>query len=207
MNSRRWLYIDGPPGSGKSAVLLYLAVHFCPQINVLIVVPTGYLVHQYKSKLPDRQGIENIRVDTIQGVLNYKRPGADGKVTWAPPSALRRIDLLLVDEASQYEDQEWQRFYTSIREQPHMPFVAVVADYKQLQPVVSGGLCQAFCTKMETVQLKTVYRSSDQDHLLFLNRIREKQPNRSMLTGYFGCLLYTSPSPRDRTRSRMPSSA
>ena len=25
-------------------------------------------------------------------------------------------------------------------------------------------------------------------------------------TGY-GCLLYTSPSPRDRTRSRMPSSA
>ena len=24
---------------------------------------------------------------------------------------------------------------------------------------------------------------------------------------YLGCLLYTSPSPRDRTRSRMPSSA
>ena len=24
---------------------------------------------------------------------------------------------------------------------------------------------------------------------------------------YFSCLLYTSPSPRDRTRSRMPSSA
>ena len=26
-------------------------------------------------------------------------------------------------------------------------------------------------------------------------------------TIYYGCLLYTSPSPRDRTRSRMPSSA
>ena len=26
-------------------------------------------------------------------------------------------------------------------------------------------------------------------------------------SGTFGCLLYTSPSPRDRTRSRMPSSA
>ena len=25
--------------------------------------------------------------------------------------------------------------------------------------------------------------------------------------GPYGCLLYTSPSPRDRTRSRMPSSA
>ena len=27
------------------------------------------------------------------------------------------------------------------------------------------------------------------------------------LVGMNGCLLYTSPSPRDRTRSRMPSSA
>ena len=27
------------------------------------------------------------------------------------------------------------------------------------------------------------------------------------LTDYWDCLLYTSPSPRDRTRSRMPSSA
>ena len=27
------------------------------------------------------------------------------------------------------------------------------------------------------------------------------------LVGMFLCLLYTSPSPRDRTRSRMPSSA
>ena len=30
---------------------------------------------------------------------------------------------------------------------------------------------------------------------------------KSELTGEKGCLLYTSPSPRDRTRSRMPSSA
>ena len=35
-------------------------------------------------------------------------------------------------------------------------------------------------------------------------------PGRSAietLEGFYGCLLYTSPSPRDRTRSRMPSSA
>ena len=29
----------------------------------------------------------------------------------------------------------------------------------------------------------------------------------SMIIDYYVCLLYTSPSPRDRTRSRMPSSA
>ena len=28
-----------------------------------------------------------------------------------------------------------------------------------------------------------------------------------LMRQWFGCLLYTSPSPRDRTRSRMPSSA
>ena len=31
--------------------------------------------------------------------------------------------------------------------------------------------------------------------------------SRSGMTEECGCLLYTSPSPRDRTRSRMPSSA
>ena len=31
--------------------------------------------------------------------------------------------------------------------------------------------------------------------------------NTGPLEGPMGCLLYTSPSPRDRTRSRMPSSA
>ena len=29
----------------------------------------------------------------------------------------------------------------------------------------------------------------------------------SQYNGFYTCLLYTSPSPRDRTRSRMPSSA
>ena len=29
----------------------------------------------------------------------------------------------------------------------------------------------------------------------------------SIAEKYYACLLYTSPSPRDRTRSRMPSSA
>ena len=43
------------------------------------------------------------------------------------------------------------------------------------------------------------------------NRIKERQAQGIVLAkenGKFkGCLLYTSPSPRDRTRSRMPSSA
>ena len=34
-----------------------------------------------------------------------------------------------------------------------------------------------------------------------------KQEVAELKTKYNNCLLYTSPSPRDRTRSRMPSSA
>ena len=77
----------------------------CAHMQVLIVCPTGYLVNQYKSKLPDVPGAENVRIDTIQGVLNYKRAGRDSRITWTPPSALRRIDLILLDEGSQYEDR------------------------------------------------------------------------------------------------------
>ena len=37
-------------------------------------------------------------------------------------------------------------------------------------------------------------------------KLFKKAPKRS-IDPYFACLLYTSPSPRDRQKSRMPSSA
>ena len=117
--------------------------------------------------------------------MNYKRAGADSKVTWTPPSALRGIELILCDEGSQYEDREWGRFFASVQEQPHKPFTALVCDFQQLQPVVSGGLCRSFCEKMQTVELKTVYRSKDESHLIFLNCIREHQAERAVLEEYF----------------------
>ena len=84
-------------------------------LTVSIVCPTGTLVHSFKSRLPDVEGIENIQVDTIHGVLKYKRPGADQKVVWTPPTALRKVDVFGVDEGSQYDDQEVQRFSSVLR--------------------------------------------------------------------------------------------
>jgi hypothetical protein len=152
---------------------------------VLIICPTGVLVHSFESRIPDSDGVSNISVDTIQGVLNYKRPGADAKVTWTPPSAPRQYDLVLLDEASQYDDPEWERLYTTSKEQPHKPFAVVVADFQQFQPVSGGDRCQAFCQRMQIVKLDTVYRSADEQHLLFLNRLREGQPSREVLIEYF----------------------
>ena len=69
--------------------------------------------------------------------MNYQRPGKDGQVKWRPPSALRKIDLILVDEASQYDDRDWGRFFTTAMPQPQSPYTVIVADFQQLQPVNS----------------------------------------------------------------------
>ena len=130
-------------------------------------------------------------MDTIQGVLKYKRLGSDSRVSWAPPSALRKIDVLLCDEASQYEDLDWERFFVSVKEQPHKPYCAVVAE-----PVSNGGMCEHHCKQMgDQVTLKTVYRTSDEEHLLFLNRIRVQQPDRPCLEEYFGDRHWHSSGP------------
>ena len=38
-------------------------------------------------------------------------------------------------------------------------------------------------------------------------KIKQSFDDNAMISGYLPCLLYTSPSPRDRQKSRMPSSA
>ena len=191
----RFLYVAGAPGSGKSAVLLEAALAAAGRgLGVVIVCPTGQLVHSFKSQLPEADHVENIRVDTIHGVLNYKRPDKDGKVRWSPPSALRKIDLILVDEGSQYADTEFERFFKILCEQPHSPFCMIVADFQQLSPVRMGervtyahepSFCQRLCRCCPSVTLDTVYRSQDPEHLLFLNHIRENQPTTDMLQDYF----------------------
>ena len=49
---------------------------------------------------------------------------------------------------------------------------------------------------------------SEADDLAYRDDLTPKEKRQLLLsTPYIICLLYTSPSPRDRTRSRMPSSA
>ena len=139
--------------------------------------------------------------------MNYKRPGKDSQVRWTPPSALRKIDLILVDEASQYDDREWDRFFKSVREQPHIPFAAVVADFQQLQPVVAGGLCEKTCPALVgmgcSATLETIYRSKDPEHLLFCNQIRERQPDKESLRRYFAGRHFSDNSLREAVAEGM----
>ena len=50
--------------------------------------------------------------------------------------------------------------------------------------------------------------SIEEKYLMLPNMLKQKKYVRATHSAVFcDCLLYTSPSPRDRTRSRMPSSA
>ena len=108
--------------------------------------------------------------------------GTDEKVQWAPPSALRRFDVILVDESSHYDNQEWKRLAQAVSEQPHLPYLATVADFQQLQPNVSGGLREKIMAHWPRITLDTVCRNKDPQQLLFLNRIRGRQPTRQART-------------------------
>ena len=81
-----------------------------------------------KELLPEFDGVDRIHVDTIHSVLKYKRD-RDNKVDFVPPSGFRKYEAVFCDEASQYEDLEWARLFQTVKEQPHLPYVVVVADF------------------------------------------------------------------------------
>ena len=53
---------------------------------------------------------------------------------------------------------------------------------------------------------RTVSRRLDDGKTIEITRVAT-DGTKNACSKLYGCLLYTSPSPRDRTRSRMPSSA
>ena len=185
--SFRWLHVRGCPGSGKSAVLLEGAIRCAKKgLTVVIICPTGALVTALKLLLPEFDGVDRIHVDTIHGILKYTRAKDRAIASWSPPSAFRQYEVIFADESSQYDDREWLRLFQTIREQPHLPFTVVVADFQQLQPISGGGLCKRFCDGLtQQVELKTVYRTDDPQHLVFQNRIRETQVEKHVLEEYF----------------------
>ena len=62
------------------------------------------------------------------------------------------------------------------------------------------------CVTLKVLVLDEADRILDLGFAATLKAILENLPKKRQ-TLCFSCLLYTSPSPRDRTRSRMPSSA
>ena len=47
-----------------------------------------------------------LKADTLHRVLMYQLPGSDATVAWTPPTALRKFDVIFVEEFSQYTGTE-----------------------------------------------------------------------------------------------------
>ena len=71
-------------------------------------------------------------------------------------------------------------------------------------PSFNSGICKAL---KKTTNIKTVQYVCPQFWAWRYDRVKKFNYLYDTILSLFPCLLYTSPSPRDRTRSRMPSSA
>ena len=117
--AHRVVAIAGEPGSGKSELLARAAVRAAEQgCRVLILRPTGSLAHSYRDRLPDT---EKIMVDTVHASYCIGRKADVERVRCAPPSKLRRYDLMFLDEASQVEDHVASLIMQGTAELPQRP--------------------------------------------------------------------------------------
>ena len=170
LKSIREIHIVGKPGSGKTELFVQFCAHaIANRLRVLILCPTGQLVAAYRQRLPES---EYIRIETIHAGLAIYRE-KEALVNHAPPSTLRKYDGILLDECSQIDNATGRKLVYAIDELPQKPFVAIAADYKQLQPVGNGGYMARICKRLPTVTLNTIYRTDDPELLEFLNIARE----------------------------------
>ena len=98
---------------------------------------------------------------------------------------LSTYDAILLNECSQIDNSTARKVVYAIDELPQKPFVAIAADYQQLQPVGDGGYMARICRRLPTVTLSTIYRTDDPDLLDFLNCARDDQPTRETLYDFF----------------------
>ena len=70
-----------------------------------------------------------------------------------------------------------------------------------LIPTTGLGVLHLFCKANQSFDAEKLVEVIDKKNL------SDVQVISVSILGHKACLLYTSPSPRDRTRSRMPSSA
>jgi hypothetical protein len=76
-------------------------------------------------------------------------------------------------------------------------------------PIKAVGICWGFSANPDTLlATRTRQKITNGDGLgAFISNLSGLIPSTTYYVRAYACLLYTSPSPRDRTRSRMPSSA
>ena len=150
--------------------------------HVLIMCPTGTLVHSYRDRVPDHP---NIVIETIHSALVIKRQ-YDSAVQYAPPSRLRRYDLIMIDEVSQIDDELLEKLRMAISELPQRPVLLLSGDFYQLGPMAGQrAILQWIYHDFTYETLTECFRTNDPTLRNFLTAIRSEQPSRDCLEEFF----------------------
>ena len=99
------------------------------------------------------------------------------------------------------------KFSTTVKEVSGI--IGNVGGPYQMMVNLGGGALASVLTGIDNLFSKDYanFKKNIDEKYLFMNQFCSYSEIQKDIADYINCLLYTSPSPRDRTRSRMPSSA
>ena len=184
----RVLHIRGGPGTGKTEVVIEATLRaLADGCNVLIVGPIGLLVSMYRQRLP---ASPNLTMETLHSAFRITRKADE---VYIPPGRLRAYDLIIIDEVSQVDGKVWRQMQTAIVELMPKPFIVLVGDFQQLQPITGPHLLrddleeQHQRNQVRVVELlqHQAARSTDPVMLDFLEAARTRQPTKAELSAFF----------------------
>jgi len=108
--------------------------------------------------------------------------------------------------AKLYNEQAPERDRQSTGSQLLETGLELAEGYYKLSELTKNAFLETF--DPETYEVELLPKESRGDYTNFAQGLKKTVSDNAAIAGkYSACLLYTSPSPRDRTRSRMPSSA
>lgn len=204
-NTHRSLFLTGKAGTGKSTFLRYICAN--TKKKYVVLAPTGiaavnvggqtlhsFFKIPFKPLLPDDPDIANI--SRLRKMLRYTKE----KVT-----LIRELDLIIIDEISMvradiidFVDRVLRVYSGNMREPFGGKQLLLVGDIFQLEPVVTHDMrdilrlhyknsfffnARAFDQiNLVSIELRKIYRQSDNDFVSLLDRVRVNQSTYTDIT-------------------------
>ena len=180
------LYLWGPVGRGKTMLLQGLQDSYFPQAGQFHFIEFMQLIHK---KLSEFSGNSDPILKVVKSLSN------DFKIIFIDEFQIEDIaDAMIIGTLIEALSQKGTRMFISSNSHPDDLYKEGLQRAKFLQTIdfINKNFFIHHLLGSEDYRLKEIakFDSSAKDG-----------------NSFGGCLLYTSPSPRDRTRSRMPSSA
>ncbi|CAE7408220.1 pif1, partial [Symbiodinium pilosum] len=91
--------------------------------------PIGLLVSMYRQRL---LAGDQLTLETLHSSFKVTR---EADAQYIPPGRLRAYDLIILDEISQIDSHAWGQIKLALAELHPRPFVVLVGDFQQLQPI------------------------------------------------------------------------